>query len=192
MTLPPAARKAALAVHLTASIGWIGAALAYLALGLTARVSPDASVIRSAWTAMEVVGWLVLVPLAVGSLLTGIVMSVGTHWGLLQHYWVVVSLSLTTIATVVLVLHMPDVSEIADQARRSDDATVRALDGDLLHAGAGIAVLLVVLVLNLYKPRGLTRRGWRRRHGRAEPARALQPVQPELRGRTSRDEDDHP
>jgi len=82
MTMAPGLRKFVLTVHLTSSVGWIGAVVAYLALGVSAVTSQDAQTVRAAWIAMEVTGWFVIVPLALAALLTGLVMSLGTPWGL--------------------------------------------------------------------------------------------------------------
>ena len=82
--MTPPLRKGILAVHLTVSVGWIGGVLVYLALGLMAVRSQDEPTIRAAWIAMEVSGWYVLIPLAVGTVLTGLVMALGTRWGLLR------------------------------------------------------------------------------------------------------------
>jgi uncharacterized membrane protein len=160
--MTPGVRKFALTIHLTCSVGWIGAVVAYLALGVAAVTSPDAQTVRSAWTGMEVTGWWVIVPLAVAALLTGFVMSLGTHWGLFRHYWVLISLALTVLCTIVLVLHMPTVSGTAKLAQRVDGADLRALGGDLFHPGVGLLVLLAITVLNVYKPAGLTPYGWRK------------------------------
>ena len=154
-------RKVALSVHLTTSVGWIGAVIAYLGLGVAAS-SGEPPTVRAAWTAMEVIGWFVIVPLAVSSLLTGLLMALGTKWGLFRHYWVLFSFVLTTFATAILVLHMPTVTASAEVAREADAATLKALGGDLVHPGIGLLVLLVVQVLNLYKPEGLTPYGWRK------------------------------
>jgi hypothetical protein len=162
MTVTPGLRKFALTAHLTFSVGWIGAVIAYLALGVSAVTSQDAQAIRAAWIAMELTGWLVIVPLALAALLTGLVMSLITPWGLFRHYWVLIALVLTILATVVLVLHMPTVSALADVAREADGAALRRLGGDLFHPGLGLVVLLAITVLNVYKPRGLTRYGWRK------------------------------
>ena len=169
--MAPALRKMALAVHLSVAVGWIGAAAAYLALGVAAEASTDPQTVRAAWTAMEVTGWFVIVPLAVASLVTGVVMAMGTRWGLFRHYWVVFSLALTTVAAVVLLLHMPDVSAMADVARLADDAKAGDLGGDLAHPAIGLLVLLVIQILNVYKPRGLTGYGQRRQSKHAgDPA----------------------
>lgn len=164
-------RKFALAVHLTVSVGWIGGVLVYLALGLLAVGSQDDQTIRAAWIAMEVSGWYVLVPLAVATVLTGLIMALGTKWGLFRHYWVLISFLLTCFAATILALHMPSVSVAADVARQADGARLRDLGGDLFHPTIGLAVLVAVLVLNVYKPPGLTRYGWRRQTARAVPPR---------------------
>jgi hypothetical protein len=136
--------------------------------------------VRAAWIGMELTGWYVIVPLALASWLTGLLMALGTTWGLFRHYWVLFSLVLTTFATVILLLHMPDVSVLADVAREAEGAALdagrdhvlsRLTQGDLLHPGAGLVVLLLIHVMNVYKPRGMTRYGWRKEH---ELRRALQ------------------
>ena len=162
MTMSPRLRKFALAAHLMFSVGWIGTVFAYLALGVAAVTSQDTQTVRAAWIAMELTGWYVIVPLALASLFTGLVMALGTKWGLFRHYWVLFSLVLTIFATVVLLLHMPDVSVLADVAREAEGASLDRLGGDLLHPGLGLVVLLVILMLNVYKPRGMTPYGWRK------------------------------
>ena len=158
----PGVRKFALAAHLISAVGWIGTVVAYLALGVAASASEDAQTVRGAWIGMELIGWYVIVPLAVASLVTGLVMAAGTSWGLFRHYWVVFSLVLTAIATVVLIQHMPTVSYTADVARGAADAHLQTLGGDLTHPAIGLVILLVIQVLNVYKPKGLTPFGVRK------------------------------
>jgi hypothetical protein len=115
---------------------------------------------------MELTGWYVIVPLALAALLSGIVMALGTPWGLFRHYWVLITLGLTTLSTVVLLLHMSTVSSLAEVARDADGADLAGLGGDLLHPAVGLLVLLVITGLNVYKPRGMTPYGWRKQHER--------------------------
>jgi hypothetical protein len=187
MTMSPALRKFALATHLAFSVGWIGAVGAYLALSVAAATTRDAQTLRSAWIGMELTGWYAIVPLALASLLTGLVMALGTKWGLFRHYWVVISLVLTVLAAVVLLLHMPDVSVLAEAAREAEGAGfarpgkhlyTRLDDGDLLHPALGLAVLLVIQVLNVYKPQGLTRYGQRKQDEDRKTQRSLVQIQP--------------
>ena len=164
MIMTPRLRKFTLAAHVAASVGWIGAVAGYIALDVAAATSHDAQTVRAAYLAMELIAWYVIVPLALTSLLSGLVMALGTKWGLFRHYWVLISLLLTVIATVVLVVETQTISYFADIAAdpttSSDD--LRALGSTLVHSVGGTVVLLVILVLNVYKPRGMTRYGWRK------------------------------
>jgi hypothetical protein len=167
--LPPTLRRLALAVHVICSVGWIGAAAAYLALGLAAQFSRRGQLVRAAWLAMELTGWWVVVPLGCLALLTGLVMALGTPWGLVRYYWVLIAFVFTSVALVILILHMPSVTATAQLAAKADDTTAARLGGDVLHPALGLLVLVFVAVLNIYKPRGLTGFGQRGRP-RPEPA----------------------
>ena len=171
MRLPPILRKAALAVHLAVSVGWIGAVAAYTALDLTAATSSDAATLRAAYVGMGLITAWVMVPVALAALVTGLIVSLGTKWGLLRYWWVLVSLALTAFATAVLVVETGTIASYAAVATDASatDAELRALGNTLLHSIGGTSVLLVVLVLNVYKPPGLTRYGWRKQ--RAERQR---------------------
>lgn len=171
MMMSPPVRRLALSVHLTCSVGWIGAVLAYIGLGVAAVASERPDTVRGAWVAMEIVGWYVLVPLALGSWTTGLLMALGTRWGLLRHYWVLFAFALTSLAAGVLLLHMPDVSAVAEAVRTADPDELDRFGGDLFHAVLALVLLLVIQVLNLYKPRGVTRYGWRTAKRERQPAR---------------------
>jgi hypothetical protein len=159
--MSPGIRKAMLTVHVTSSVGWLGAIAAYIALNVPALASDDEQAVRAAYLMMDVVMRYTLVPLAAASLATGIVQALGTPWGLFRHYWVTISLALTTFAFVILVLHLSAVEDMASVAA-DPQADVTHLGGDLFHSIGGLVVLLVPLTLNIYKPRGLTGYGWRR------------------------------
>jgi len=162
--MPPPLRKLALAIHLTCSVGWIGAVAAYLALDVTVAVSRDPQTVRSAWIAMGLVVAWAIVPLAAASLLTGLVMALGTRWGLFRHWWVLISLMLTIGAALVLLSEASVIGDAAALAARptTSAAQLLALPPTLPHSLGGLAVLLVIQVLNVYKPQGLTRYGWRK------------------------------
>jgi hypothetical protein len=179
--MSPGLRKFALAAHLTLSVGWIGAVAAYMSLDVAAATSQDAQTLRAAYLAMESIARYVIVPLAFASLLTGLVMSLGTKWGLFRHYWVLISLLLTVIATAVLLVETQTISHFADMA--ADPTTsgddLRALGGTLVHSIGGTVVLLVILVLNTYKPQGMTRYGWRKQQKeRTQREQLVRPVTP--------------
>jgi hypothetical protein len=164
--MSPALRKFVLAVHLTVSVGWIGAVAGYIAFDVATATGQDAETLRAAYLAMERIAGYVIVPLALASLLTGLVVSLGTKWGLFRHYWVLISLLLTTIATVVLLAETRTIGHFADIAAdpTATGEDLRALGSTLVHSVGGTVVLLVVLVLNVYKPQGMTRYGWQKQN----------------------------
>ena len=167
--MSPSLRKLMLTVHVAAAVGWLGAIAAYIALNVPALISEDEQTIRAAYLMMDAVMRYALIPLATAALATGIIQALGTRWGLFRHYWVTISLALTTFAFVILVLHYPAVAEMAALAA-DPRADLTSLDGDLFHAVAGLVVLLVPLALNIYKPPGTTRYGWRRAQERRASA----------------------
>jgi hypothetical protein len=110
MTMRSGLRKFALTAHVTSSVGWLGAVVVSLALAVAGLTSRDPQVVRAAYLTLKVTGWAVLVPLSLGSLLTGLVQSLGTRWGLFRHYWILVKLLMNVLATIVLLLYMQTLS----------------------------------------------------------------------------------
>jgi hypothetical protein len=75
--MPPSLRKLLLTAHITFSVGWLGAVAAFLALAITGLTSQDAQMVRTAYSAMELTARFVIVPLALTSLLSGLIESLG-------------------------------------------------------------------------------------------------------------------
>ncbi|MFN2489150.1 MAG: DUF2269 domain-containing protein [Actinomycetota bacterium] len=165
MALSLRLRKFVLTTHITSSVGWLGAVAVVLALAVAGLLSEDAETVRGGYLAMEPITWFILVPLSFASLLTGLVQSLGATWGLFRHYWVLAKLVINIFANVILLMYTQTISYIADVAAEttSSSAALRALAfSPLLHAGGALLLLLVATVLSVYKPRGLTRYGWRK------------------------------
>jgi hypothetical protein len=160
--MTPGLRKLALTAHVACSVGWLGAVIVFVVLGVVGLTSEDAQTVRSAYLVMEPAGWFVLVPLALASLLTGLVQALGTPWGLFRHYWVLFKLLINVFATIVLLMYMPTFGSLADVAANSRaDLDVVRSPSPLLHAGAALVLLLTATVLAVYKPPGLTPYGQR-------------------------------
>lgn len=165
--MSPALRKAALTAHVTASVGWLGSVLAFLALAVAGIAVEDEQQVRAAYLAMEVLGWAVLVPLAAATFVTGLVQSLGTSWGLIRHYWVLIKLVLTVAATTVLLLYTGTLTDLADAAAAPavlGPSSPLPSASPVVHSAAALLVLFIAAVLSVYKPRGLTPHGWRRLH----------------------------
>ncbi|MEX2111002.1 MAG: hypothetical protein WD802_10390 [Gemmatimonadaceae bacterium] len=166
MTMPPGLRKFALTAHVTSSVAWTGAVAAFLALSVDGLVSDDAQRVRAAFLAMELTAWFVIVPLSLVSLLSGLVQSLGTVWGLFRHYWVLFKLLINVFATIVLLMYMQTLGYLAGVAANtnlssSDLLALRSIS-PVLHAGAALFLLLVATTLAVYKPRGVTPYGQRK------------------------------
>jgi hypothetical protein len=116
--MTPSFRKLFLTAHITFSVGWLGAVAAFLALVIAGLTSRDVHMVRAAYSAMELTARFVIVPLAFASLLSGLIQSLGTPWGLFRHYWVLVKLLLTIFATIVLLKKMPLIGYAARRLRR--------------------------------------------------------------------------
>ena len=163
-TMPPALRRFTLTAHVTSSVGWLGAVIAYLAVAIAGLTSADPQLVRAAYLVTALIGWLVIVPLSFAALLTGLVQSLGTEWGLFRHYWIVSKFVLTVGAIVVLLVHMQTVSRMARLAVEASlsSGDHRAMRMQLVvHAAGALVVLLTTTVLSIYKPWGRTAYGRR-------------------------------
>jgi hypothetical protein len=161
--MTPALRRFAFTTHITSSVGWVGAVLAFLALAVIGFTSDDPVRVRGAYLLMAPAAWFVLVPLAHASLLSGIVLSLGTTWGLFGHYWVVVKLGITVFATVILLIYMGTFRQMAGVAADpvADLAIVRNAS-PIVHAILALSLLVTATVLGVYKPFGMTAYGQRK------------------------------
>ncbi|WP_284735562.1 hypothetical protein [Dongia deserti] len=166
-TMAPQLRKPVLMAHIIASISSLGAVAVFLLLAIVGLSSTNGQVVRAAYIANELIAWYVILPLILAALAIGIIQSLGTPWGLFRHYWVLAKLLLTVVTIYVLLQQMDGISHMAGVA--ADGAVT---DADLLglrrsmrmHAAGGLVMLLLLVALSIYKPRGMTRYGWRKQH----------------------------
>jgi hypothetical protein len=160
----------------------LGSIAAFLALAIAGLTTQDAAIVRAAYLAMDVITRWVIVPLAFASLLTGLIQSLGTPWGLFRHYWILAKLLITAFATIVLLVKMELIGHAARLAAETTlpYADLGAVGIELaVHAAAGLLVLLVPSILSVYKPRGLTPYGQRKQHEQWAPSQ--QPLRSPMR-----------
>jgi len=169
MIMPPRLRKFALTAHVIFSVGWLGAVVAFLALAIAGLASDDPLLVRATYIAMDLTGWYVILPWCLASLLTGLISSLATSWGLFRQYWVLFKLLMTVPYTLMLLVHMQPITYVASVA---SETTLSAPDLHglriqlIVEAGAAFVVLVVATALSVYKPKGATRYGWRKQHER--------------------------
>jgi uncharacterized membrane protein len=143
----------ALTAHIVSSVGWLGAAVLIAFLAVTAVLTGDSSLAEALRRTLDITPWL-SVPIGVVAVVTGAVLSLGTTWGLVRHWWVVakIGISLAVVVTDLVVL-----APAAREAVATGHAPRALMDGAIAHC----VVLTVATVLSVFKPRGRT--PWGRR-----------------------------
>lgn len=164
MKLQPRARKAAVVAHVVSSAAWIGLDAAKTILVFTGLLSDDRDTVALAYRALGTfLGW----PLVIASLLalvTGLVLSLGTKWGVVTHWWVTAKLAITLVlVTLVCFVLAPMLPEVAAYGTalaagpESAAAPVPAAVADLVYPGVVAPTsLLVATILSIVKPWGRT------------------------------------
>ena len=167
--MSPRLRKFVLTAHITFAVGWLGAVAGFLALAVAGLTSADAQQVRSAYLAMGMIAWYVILPLSFAPLLTGPILSLGTPWGLFRHYWIVAKLLINILSTLILLVHMQPISHLAGIAAETTFSAGEHLQLRIqmvIASAAAVLALLVATALGVYKPRGLTPYGWRKQQER--------------------------
>jgi hypothetical protein len=163
VTWSPRTRRALLTTHVAVSVGWLGAVVASLALAIAGAMAEGGRTPRAVYPAMELMARSVLLPLSLASLVIGVVQSLGSRWGLVEHYWVVAKLLVNLGASIVLLLYLQTLAGLADTAAAGGGLGAPDRASPVLHAGAAAILLIAAVALSIYKPAGRTRRGWRKR-----------------------------
>jgi hypothetical protein len=73
MNMSPALRKFALTAHITSSVGWLGSVVGFLALAIAGLTTQEVLTVRGVYLAMELMGWYVIVPFCLASLISGVI-----------------------------------------------------------------------------------------------------------------------
>ena len=158
MNMSPALRKFALTAHITSSVGWLGSVVGFLALAIAGLTTQEVLTVRGVYLAMELMGWYVIVPFCLASLVSGVVQGLGTRWGLLSYYWVLYKLLITIVSTLILFAFTKTLTRLGELAA---DATV-SVDtlrnpSPVVHSGLAVLALLITTILSVYKPWGKTK-----------------------------------
>ncbi|QFU86380.1 hypothetical protein [Amycolatopsis sp. YIM 10] len=184
--LRPNTRKWLLFTHVVASIGWIGVELSIVALGAVGLLSDDTAVVRGVQLSAGTLGEIFYLPASLLTLISGIALSLGTKWGLVRYWWVVVKIAITLALTIGGNLAVvPKFAEAADRAARGE-----AIGGTAVMLvtamSAGLTLLLIATLLSFFKPGGKisaarARIGSLRNRRTSTSPTAAQPVPPGTR-----------
>ncbi|MFE6777041.1 DUF2269 domain-containing protein [Streptomyces sp. NPDC057702] len=157
------ARRALLVVHVVVSVGWLGVTLGLLALAIAGAGADSAAAAEAAYRAMKVFGDWLIIPLSLLALVSGLVLALGTPWGLARHRWVYTKFWLNLVTA--------GLSAFSLRAG-IDDVAARAAAGEhvadpvdvIVPPAVALATYVFVTAVSVLKPWGLTARG--RRHRR--------------------------
>lgn len=82
--LPQTARKSIVVVHVVVSVSWLALMLCLLTLGMTALATNNADTLRTAYRAMGMLGNVLIIPLSLLTLVSGVMLALATPWGLFR------------------------------------------------------------------------------------------------------------
>ncbi|MFC5801225.1 DUF2269 domain-containing protein [Streptomyces formicae] len=173
------ARRAILVVHVSASAGWLGLSLGLLGLSVAAVISGSQAVAEASYRSMAVFANWLMVPVALLTLVSGVVLSLGTPWGLARYRWVWTKFWLTLVTTGLTVFSLrPGVNAAAQEAAAG--TAVTDASGLLAAPIVSLSAYLFMTAISVLKPWGMTRRGHRLRvsatSGKALDERSLRPT----------------
>ncbi|MFD0674620.1 hypothetical protein [Cohnella sp. GCM10027633] len=158
-------RRWLLVLHLLFAAIMLGGAVAFLILSLVAASTSDEGVLRACYTAMQVLSESSVRASTIGTLVTGILLSVLTQWGLFKFYWIIAKeiLTLVAIALGPIGMYLWTLKAV----RMTDDAGLNALHDSAFLVNqnqmmVGIILQIVSLaamfVLSVFKPWGQRKR----------------------------------
>ncbi|HEY6737620.1 MAG TPA: DUF2269 family protein [Actinopolymorphaceae bacterium] len=165
-------------VHVISSVGWLGLTIGNLILAITGLTTDDPQLQHSVYRIATLVGGMILVPIGLITLVTGLLLSLLTRWGLVRHWWVLVKLVLTTIAVLLTPLSLvPGLQGLAELVYHTPADQLANVGRDgvnmLVAACVSLTMYTTSVVLSVYKPWGPTRRTQREHTTSTErPSRA--------------------
>ncbi len=143
-------RKGALAVHIIATGAWIGIDVVMGVLVFTAELTDDGALRILCLQALRLVTVWPMLSTAALSLASGVLLGLGTKYGILRYWWVLLKLILNIVLMVlVFFLLRPGVAEAAQTG---------AVGQMLFPPIVSTSALVFAVILSVYKPWGRLRR----------------------------------
>jgi hypothetical protein len=163
--MPPTVRKTVLSLHVIVAVGWLGVTFGDVTLGLTAILTDTPAVQHSMFRALGTIADVLLLPIAWLAYGTGLLLALGTRWGLVRHKWVLVKFLLTTLTvgltTFSLVPGLKTMRDTVNDTPADQLVPLGAAEvSGLITAGiVSTTCYVTAVVLSIFKPWGRTRWG---------------------------------
>jgi hypothetical protein len=160
-------RKVFLTLHVGFAVSWLGVSIAMLVLSVTGLVAEDLDLRHHAYNFMHIFDPAIVIPLVLLSIITGLVVSMGTHWGLVKTWWVLAKfVGALGILGFASLKENFWVRELAEKTAANRGADLGGVDLKLaVCIGVFCAALWTATILSIYKPWDRTpwgERSWRK------------------------------
>ncbi|MGP3977271.1 2Fe-2S iron-sulfur cluster-binding protein [Streptomyces sp. 8N114] len=154
------ARKTWLTVHIGVAVSWLGLSTAMTVLAVAGLTADTHAVRHGAYELMHLFDLTLVIPSMAVAVLSGLVLSLGTPWGLVRHWWVllkfVIALSLPTFAALLESKWIRSLQALTKDPAAEPGGTGLAL---AICLATFTALLWGAVILSVVKPGGRTRWG---------------------------------
>ncbi|MDU7472322.1 MAG: hypothetical protein E7L01_03020 [Paenibacillus macerans] len=153
------------AIHVISVASWIGGTLGMLLLGIYLHSAANGDQLAYTLASMEIIDENLLKYPALLTLLTGVLLSIWTQWGLIKHYWIVIKLVLTLLTILIGIFFLNGWT--ASLAEMVHDLGFAALQNGqfretwtstLVTASFNLLCLLFMVFITYFKPFGKIRK----------------------------------
>ncbi len=154
-------RRGFLVLHIIAGGAWIGIDVMVAVLVWTGWFGADAAVRGLAYRALAAFAVWPMLTAGLVCLATGVVLGLGTKWGLLRYWWVAVKLFLNLVLCALIIVALePGMAEVARYGRDLTDGSEppSAISSLFFPPAVSLTALTVATVLGVVKPWGRIRR----------------------------------
>ncbi|MDD9265538.1 hypothetical protein ACFPES_00690 [Paenibacillus sp. GCM10023248] len=165
-TLTMTQKKWLLSLHLLFAAIMLGTSVTFLILSITAASTEDSGLLLACYKAMHVLSATSVRASVIGTIVTGVLLSLWTHWGLVKYYWIIAKEVLSAIAILLGPIGMymwtlRGISYLTDTGVGAADQGAYVVNTISLFIGIGlqIASLVAMFLLSVFKPWGKRRKG---------------------------------
>jgi uncharacterized membrane protein len=157
----PGTRKLLTAVHIAFSGILLGCTVAFVILDIAALTTDDPKLLEACYRIMHLLSHTSLRASAIGTIVSGVLLSVLTPWGLLRYRWIVAKEILTLLTVVpglfgIYLWSLHGLRRVADDGMDALSSPQYQANSLMLSVGLLLQLLSIVAMylLSVYKPWG--------------------------------------
>ncbi|WP_239696803.1 hypothetical protein [Paenibacillus oryzisoli] len=154
-------KKWMLSLHIVFAAIMLGTCVTFLILSITVASSSDSGLILSCYKAMHVLAGTSVRASVIGTIVTGVLLSLGTHWGLAKYNWIIAKEVLTVVAVIIgpigmYIWTLKGISLMTDVGAESAYQGAYVSNMFWLFIGIGLQLLslIAMYLLSIFKPWG--------------------------------------